>query len=152
MKRLGLSTIGIGVLASLGLLSAQQAHSSEQDGPTSCSNATLRGLYMYSNSGYQSVSPSLVPLAVTGKNIFYGNGKFDSLATLSIGGTIIADDAAPGTYTVNSDCTGTAIVHMTPPTPDVHLQWFVAPDGDLIFSTETDPGTVLTGTLQRVAR
>jgi hypothetical protein len=74
------------------------------------------------------------------------------LATLSIGGTIIPNDAAPGTYTVNSDCTGTAIVHMTPPTPDVHLQWFVAPDGDQIFSTETDAGTVLTGTLQRVAR
>jgi hypothetical protein len=137
---------------SLGLLYAQQAHSWEEGGPTSCSNATLKGLYMYANSGFQSVSPSLVPLAVTGKNIFYGNGKFDSLATLSIGGTIIPNDEAPGTYTVNSDCTGTAIVHMKPPAPDVHLQWFVAPDGDLIFSTETDSGTVLTGTLQRVAR
>jgi hypothetical protein len=152
MKRLRVSAICIGVLASLGLLSAQQARSWEQGSQTSCSNATLTGLYMYSNSGYQAVNPSLLPLAVTGKNIFYGNGKFDSLATLSIGGTIIPNDAAPGTYTVNSDCTGTAIVHMTPPTPDVHLQWFVAPDGDLIFSTETDPGTVLTGTLQRVAR
>ena len=143
--------MSIAVLASLGPLFAQQAYS-EQGSPTSCSNATLRGLYMYSNSGYESVSPSLVPLAVTGKNIFYGNGTFDSLATLSIGGTIVQDDAAPGTYTVNSDCTGTATVHMTPPTPDVHLEWFVAPDGDVIFSTETDSGTVLTGTLQRVAR
>jgi len=131
------------------LSSAARAGGTEGFG---CSNATLRGLYMYANSGYQSVNPSLVPLAVTGKNIFYGNGTFDSLATLSIGGTIIPNDAAPGTYTVNSDCTGTAIVHMTPPTPDVHLQWFVAPDGDQIFSTETDPGTALTGTLQRVAR
>jgi hypothetical protein len=152
MRRLGLWAIGVGVLASAGLLTAQQAHSWDQSGPTSCSNATLKGLYMYANSGYQSVNPSLVPLAVTGKNIFYGNGKFDSLATLSIGGIIIPNDAAPGTYTINSDCTGTAIVHMTPPTPDVHLQWFVAPDGDQIFSTETDPGTVLTGTLQRVSR
>jgi hypothetical protein len=152
MKRLRVSAICIGVLAGLGLLSGQPAHSRERGSQTSCSNATLNGLYMYANSGYQSVSPSLVPLAVTGKNIFYGNGKFDSLATLSIGGTIIPNDAAPGTYTVNSDCTGTAIVHMTPPTPDVHLQWFVAPEGDQIFSTETDTGTVLTGTLQRVAR
>ena len=152
MKGMGPRGISASALISLGLLYAQQAHSWEQSEPTSCSNATLKGLYMYSNSGYQAVSPNLVPLAVTGKNIFYGNGKFDSLATLSIGGTIIPNDAAPGTYTVNSDCTGTAIVHMTPPTPDVHLQWFVAPDGDLIFSTETDPGTVLTGTLQRVAR
>ena len=50
------------------------------------------------------------------------------MATLSIGGTIVSDDAAPGTYTVNSDCTGTLTIHM-----------------------KTDPGNVLSGTIQRVA-
>jgi hypothetical protein len=106
---------------------------------------------MFANSGFQSVSPSLVPLGVTGKDVFYGNGKFDSLATLSIGGTIVPNVAAPGTYTVNSDCTGTAIIHMTA-APDVRLDLFVAPDGDQIFEIETDPGTVLSGPSPRVAR
>jgi hypothetical protein len=106
---------------------------------------------MFAQSGYQSVNGSLVPLGVTGKAVFHGNGGFDSLATLSIGATIVPDDAAPGTYTVNSDCTGTVTVHMTPPTPDVHLDIFVAPDGDKLFHIETDPGTVLSGTEQRVA-
>jgi hypothetical protein len=143
--------IGVVALASLGVLTIEQAHSGQQGGPTSCSLGTLKGLYMFAQSGYQSVNGSLVPLGVTGKAVFHGNGGFDSLATLSIGATIVPDDAAPGTYTVNSDCTGTVTVHMTPPTPDVHLDIFVAPDGDKLFHIETDPGTVLSGTEQRVA-
>jgi hypothetical protein len=117
-----------------------------------CSNATLKGLYMFAQSGYTTANGSLVPESVTGKDIIYGNGKLDSLATLSIGGTIVPDDAAPGTYTVNSDCTGTLTIHMTPPIPDVHLDIFVAPDGDEYFTIQTDPGNVLSGTIRRVSR
>jgi hypothetical protein len=116
-----------------------------------CSNATLRGLYMFAQSGYTTVNGSLVPESVTGKDIIYGNGKFDSLATISVAGTIIPGDAAPGTYTVNSDCTGSLTVHMTPPVPDVHLDIFVAPDGSEYFTVQTDPGNVLSGTIQRVS-
>ncbi len=151
MKRTGLWAIGIGAFVSVGLFTAPQANSWEQGGPTGCSNATLKGLYMFAQSGYTTVSGSLVPQGVTGKAIFYGNGKFDSLATISIGGTIIPDDAAPGTYTVNSDCTGTVTVIMTLPTPDVHLDIFVAPDGNEFFTIQTDAGNVLSGTERRVA-
>jgi len=152
MKRLGPWAIGVGAMVSLGLFTVQQAYSGQQGGPTTCSLATLKGLYMFAQSGYQPVGGSLVPLGVTGKDVFHGNGAFDSLATLSIGGTIVPGDAAPGTYTVNSDCTGTATVHMTPPTPDVHLDIFIQPDGGQFFTIETDAGTVLSGTIQRVAR
>ena len=103
-------------------------------------------------SGYTTLNGSLVPIGVADKDIIYGNGKFDSLVTISIGGNIIPDDAAPGTYTVNSDCTGTFTVHMTPPAPDVHLHIFVAPDGSEYFAIQTDPGNVLSGTNQGVAR
>src|SRR5215469_15870723 len=108
-----------------------------------CSNATLRGLYLFAQSGYTTVNASLVPESVTGKDIIYGNGKLDSLATISVGGTIIPGDAAPGTYTVNSDCTGTLTIHMTPPVTDVHLDIFVTPDGSEYFTIQTDPGNVL---------
>jgi hypothetical protein len=152
MKRLGPWAIGVGAVVTLGLFTAEQANSGQQGGPTTCSLATLKGLYMFAQSGYQPVNGSLVPLGVTGKDVFHGNGAFDSLATLSIGGTIVPGDAAPGTYTVNSDCTGTATVHMTPPTPDVHLDIFIQPDGGQFFTIEIDPGTVLSGTIQRVAQ
>ena len=143
--------IGVGALVSLGLLSLEQVHSGQQGGPTTCSLGTLKGLYMFAQSGYQPVNGSLVPLGVTGKAVFHGNGAFESLATLSIGGTIVPGGAAPGTYTVNSDCTGTVTVLMTPPTPNVHLDIFIAPDGGKFFTIETDPGTVLSGTEQRVS-
>lgn len=152
MKACRIVMIGVGALVSLGLLTVEQAHSGQQGGPTTCSLATLKGLYMFAQSGYQPVNGSLVPLGVTGKDVFHGNGAFDSLATLSIGGTIVPGDAAPGTYTVNSDCTGTVTVHMTPPTPDVHLDIFIQPDGGQFFTIETDPGTVLSGTIQRVTQ
>jgi hypothetical protein len=151
MKRIGPWPIVVGALVSLGLFTAEQAHSGQQGGPKTCSLATLKGLYMFAQSGYQPFNGGLMPLGVTGKDVFHGNGAFDSLATLSIGGTIVPGDAAPGTYTVNSDCTGTVTVHMTPPTPDVHLDIFILPDGGRFFTIETDPGTVLSGTIQRVA-
>jgi hypothetical protein len=152
MKRIGLWAIGIGVLASVGPLTAEQAHSGQQGDPPKCNLVTLKGLYMFAQSGYTTVNGSLVPEGVTGKDNFHGNGTFDSLAMISIGGDIIPGDAAPGTYTVNSDCTGTVTVHMTPPVPDVHLDIFVAPDGNEFFTIQTDPGNVLSGTIRRVAR
>jgi hypothetical protein len=149
MKRAGLWAIGIGALVSAGLFAAG-AHAGENEGK--CTLATVKGLYMFAQSGYTTVSGSLVPEGVTGKDIFDGKGKFESLATISIGGDIIPGDAAPGTYTVNPDCTGTVTVQMKPPVPDVHLDIFVAPDGDKLFTIQTDSGNVLAGTEQRVAR
>ncbi len=149
MKPTALWVIGIGMLASVGPLAVEQANAGENEGR--CTLATLRGLYMFAQSGYTTVNGSLVPEGVTGKAAFHGNGTFDSLATISIGGTIMPDDAAPGTYTVNSDCTGTVTVLMKAPTPDVHLDIFVAPDGNKFFTIQTDPGNVLSGTERRVA-
>ena len=150
MKRTALWAIVIGALAGAGTLGAEQAYAGQDE--AKCSLATLKGLYMFAESGYLTVSGSLVPEGVTGKAIFHGNGSFDSLATISTGGDIVPGDAAPGTYTLNSDCTGTVTVLMKAPAPDVHLDIFVAPDGDEIFNIETDPGTVLSGTERRVAR
>jgi hypothetical protein len=150
MKGAGLWAIGIGALVGVGPLAVEPGYAGENEGK--CSLATLKGLYMFAQSGYTTVSGSLVPEGVTGKDIFDGKGKFDSLATISIAGDIIPDDAAPGTYTVNPDCTGTVIVHMTPPIPDVHLDIFVAPDGSKFFTIQTDAGNVLSGTIRRVSR
>jgi hypothetical protein len=142
---------GLAALVSLGLLGVESANAGQPGGSSTCSLATLKGLYMFSQNGYVTINGSLAPEGVTGKAIFQGNGTFTSLATLSLGGNIVPDDAAPGTYTLNSDCTGTVTVLMTAPTPDVHLDVFVAPDGNEFFTIQTDPGNVLSGTERRVA-
>jgi hypothetical protein len=52
MKRIGPWPIVVGALVSLGLFTAEQAHSGQQGGPKTCSLATLKGLYMFAQSGY----------------------------------------------------------------------------------------------------
>jgi hypothetical protein len=133
------------VLLRVGPLAGEQAYAGENK--ARCTLATLKGLYMFAQSG--SIV-GLGPQAVTGKDIFYGNGNFDSLATISVNG-VISVAPAPGTYTLNSDCTGTVTIPMEPVAPDVHLDIYVAPDGSEFFTIETDTGTVLAGTIQRVA-
>jgi hypothetical protein len=145
MKRIGPWAIGIGMLVSVGSAAVGQAREA------TCSVATLRGLYMFAQSGYTTVQGSLLPQGVAGKAVFHGNGAFESLATISVGGVIIQDDAAPGTYIVNPDCTGTVTVLMKAPVPDVHLDIFIKPDGSQFFTIETDAGSVLSGTEWRVA-
>jgi hypothetical protein len=78
-------------------------HPAHAGSPPICSLATLKGVYMFAQSGYATASANgpLVPEGVTGEDIFYGNGKFDSLATISLGGQIFQAVAAPGTYTIN---------------------------------------------------
>jgi hypothetical protein len=158
MKGLVRRSIGSAVVIGAGLLF--QPAQAGQGGPPTCSLATLRGVYMFAQSGYATAAANgpLVPGGVTGEDIFYGNGKFDSLATISLGGQIFQAVAAPGTYTINpnsdnppSRCTGTVTVKMQPNAPDVHLNIFIQPDGDQFFTIQTDSTNVLAGIIQRVS-
>jgi hypothetical protein len=74
-----------------------------------CSVGMLRGLYLWTFDGYASLGGSLVPKAVMQGLRFNGDGTtFNPFGTVNIGGTIIFDAGGfSGTYTVNSDCTGT---------------------------------------------
>jgi hypothetical protein len=47
MRRMGLSAIGIGVLVSMGLLTAGQGYADENDHATKCTLATLKGRYLF---------------------------------------------------------------------------------------------------------
>ena len=86
-----------------------------------CSNATLKGDYAF------AVTNLLVPQVVAGIETFDGKGKFtqrdyigDSLRTR--GQTDFSPEGQEtGTYTVNSDCTGTAVINLNvPSTPFPH--------------------------------
>ena len=80
-----------------------------------CSNATLKGEYAFGVTDYT------LPQVVAGIKIFDGNGNFsqrdyigDSLRTMN------QKDFSPkgqetGTYTVNSDCTGSMVINLNAP-------------------------------------
>jgi hypothetical protein len=140
MKRVGLWAVGIGVLASVGLLSVAPGYAGDNDGATQCSLKTLKGRYLFGAPG------TLFPPAfgvkevsvdnAAGFHIFDGNGGGHDYVTFTVNGI---DQNVPSpndlTYTLNPDCTGTYAVPGGGPTFDI----FVSPNGDEMTSIATGP-------------
>lgn len=158
LKRLGLSAIGIGVLASVGLLVAAQGVAAGDDGTPKCTNATLKGRYLFASTG-TGFPPSFGVTEKTeggaaGYHVFDGNGHGKDYVTFVLKGVVqlLASSGTPGplplTYHVNHDCTGTYEVLGGGPTFDI----FVSPDGEWLSAINTNPGSVSTyGPDRRVA-
>jgi hypothetical protein len=143
MKRVGLWAVGIGVLASVGLLTVAHGFADENDGATKCTLATLKGRYLFGGSGTLfppafGVTETSVDSAA-GFHIFDGKGNGHDYVTFTVNGI---DQNVPSpndlTYTLNPDCTGTYSVlplGVGFPTFDI----FVSPNGDEMTSIATGP-------------
>jgi hypothetical protein len=74
---------------------------------------------------------------------FDGNGNFSQIDTVTIDGTVVADfthTPATGTYTVNSDCTGTFTINFTDGRPPVVTSFIVVENGTEIDAVVTSAG------------
>jgi len=103
-------------------------------------NATLRGTYMSHGSG---TIVGVGPVVAVGLIMYDGKGNLVNPFTLSVNGNI-SNNTAIGTYTVNSDCTGT--VTQT----GGNFNFVVAANGSQVFWIEIDPSTVVSGSAQRL--
>jgi hypothetical protein len=119
MKRGGLWVAGVAALIGVGLLigSQEYAQGAEDDSKATCSEATLRGTYLFAYQGVETKENDHVPFASAG----YGE--------------ISRNEPFSGTYTVNEDCTGTSTY-----TDGTHFDEFIAPDGSMFTFVQTDPG------------
>jgi len=134
----------IALFATLGVATLQRGFAQDQD---LCSLATLNGRYVFDATGWNVVNGSAVPKTVVEFLRFKGDGTLTSIATAVVGGNIIANDATgSGTYTVNSDCTGTLTFNGSGLTFDL----FIAPSGRQFHMIETATGQMLAGPAQRV--
>jgi hypothetical protein len=141
MKRAGLWAVGIGVLASVGLLSVAQGYAGENDGATKCTKATLKGRYLFTATGTllppAAKEPTLV--SVAGYHIFDGKGAGQDFVTALRNGI---DEQVPVpipiTYTLDSNCTGTYTLP-----GGTSFDIFVPPNGDEFAAIGTDKGFVL---------
>ena len=109
-----------------------------------CSNATLRGSYAQTGTGVITAPPDQAgPFANVGTLIFDGNGGLTGTLVVSSNGSS-SPATETGTYTVNSDCTGTYTVQIAP--FGITSQAFFAIDtnGDELEIIVTDPGSVIT--------
>jgi hypothetical protein len=118
----------------------------QHDESRRCSVRTLRGSYGISASGTVEGFGTLVNVGVA---TFDGRGNLRVVDTVSIDGMIF-DRTTPGTYEVNRDCTGTALLHITVPAMlEAHFK-FVLVSGQATFHfLQTDPGALLSGVGQK---
>jgi len=96
---------------------------------------TLRGSYLFATHGWNIVGGVAVPKAIVEGIDLNGDGTLVSpFATVSINGTIIHSSGSLGTYTVNTDCTGTLSF-----TGGASFDIFVEPNGKQLWMIQTGP-------------
>ena len=116
-------------------------------GPQACGVYTLRGSYLFATHGWNIVGGVAQPKAIVEGIDFNGDGTLVSpFATVSINGMILHSSGSLGTYTVNTDCTGT-VSFTGGPSFDI----FVEQNGKQLWMIQTGPGSpVFEGTATRV--
>jgi len=115
-----------------------------------CSNYTLRGTYAQIGTGMITAPPEMAgPFANVGTLVFDGNGGLTGGLVVNQNGST-AQATETGTYSVNSDCTGTYTVQIAP--FGITSQAFFAIDanGDELEIIVTDPGSVITCVAKRL--
>jgi hypothetical protein len=130
--------IGLGATVPAGTLPKVHAQEVDLEG---CSAATLNGRYGLTFGGYSTNGAvpapisAFVPVAGGGLVTFDGNGNLSASETVNSGGLVVPVNVT-GTYTVNSDCTGTFT------TSRAHLNLVIVRNGREILAVNTDPGHV----------
>lgn len=119
------------------------------DDAKGCGLATLHGLYAFSATGYNIVAGAAQPKAIVELIHFNGDGTLTvPAATHSINGVIgQSPPGGTGSYAIDADCVG-ALAFNGGPSFDI----FVAPDGETYYMIQTNPNTVLQGTVTRLSR
>ena len=140
-NRIGLLTL----LLALPLAGAGNAFAAE-DSAARCSEATLRGTYLFSLVGFTVTGTGSDPFAIGGQDVYDGHGHVRSVFTSSTNGQITRFIRSTGNYTVNPDCTGSVSFSGGTTTGDL----FIAPDGSQYVFVHTNPGTVAAELDQRV--
>lgn len=113
-----------------------QAQDADREG---CSLETLRGAYGLTFHGFAAANNAFIPVVGGGLVMFDGDGNHSISETVSLGGQIVPLKL-PGTYRVNSDCTGylTAGSGMSA----VHLNLVIVRNGREILAVNADPGGI----------
>jgi hypothetical protein len=105
-------------------------------------NATKHGTYVVSGTG---TIVGFGPISAVGEITYDGQGNSIATYTASVNGTIHKGVTVTGTYTVNTDCTGSHVE-----SDGSHYDFVVSPDGDTATWISTDTGEVVTGTEVRL--
>jgi hypothetical protein len=137
----------VSLVTAMALGMSGTARAGADNDPQGCSERTLRGSYLFATHGWNIVGGVAQPKAIVEGIDFNGDGTLVSpFATVSINGTIIHSSGSLGTYTVNTDCTGTLTF-----TGGASFDIFVEHgDGKQLWMIQTNANTVFEGTATKV--
>ncbi len=118
-----------------------------------CSNASWAGTHFFliSGTGPNSTATEIVPYVQLGKLVADGKGNISGTAKEDANGLIV-QLALTGTYTVNSDCSGTQTMTITPQGAKSRTStstFQLVNRGQDKISSVSDTGFVMTGTAYR---
>ena len=133
---------------------AQAKDDDDNDDGKGCSESTLRGLYVFTASGFNIIGTAAQPKAIVELITFNGDGTITGgKTTVSLNGTILHSNNTPGTYTLGPDCTGHLKFMDGGANPEFDL--YVAFKGSqiqMIQTKQTVGAPVFQGTAERVSR
>jgi hypothetical protein len=139
MNKNRITTLAVAAILSLCALGPASVTAS-----AGCTNKLLSGYY-----GFTIQGTKLGGLGFTGQQVgvamaqFDGNGNFTQIDTVTVAGNVVSDfthTPANGTYTVNSDCTGTFTINFTDGRPPVVANFVVVDSGNEIDTVVTSAG------------
>jgi hypothetical protein len=109
-----------------------------------CNNKLIAGNYGFTIQGNKLAGQGPVgPQVGVAMATFDGEGNFTQTDTVTVDGQVVADfthTPATGTYTVNSDCTGTFTINFTDGRPPVVANFVVVASGSEIDTVVTSAG------------
>ncbi len=114
-----------------------------------CSNANLNASYAFTFTGFSTPREGLVkqpevPTAVVGVIPFDGAGNVSYNLTLVVNGSLIPAQSGTGTYTVNSNCTG-SVSFTTGDLSGINFNIVIIGSGTELFGILTNSGLTQTG-------
>jgi hypothetical protein len=119
---------------------------------TSCSNATLKGTYVFGSTGYGGTTNT--PFAGAALEVYGGGGTASGFATVTAAGQPVFQGTFTARYTVKSNCTVTetdtyyqngVVVAVA------HENEYTGPTGNKLTFILTDPNEVNAGFGNRVS-
>ena len=118
-----------------------------------CTNGTLTGNYGFTQTGFFTFSEKggggYAPTADVGSLTFDGLGNLSASFTDSTNGKITTGLSVPGTYTVNSDCSGNLTIE-NPTSPGENAPYtFVVEAGKEMMAISTTPESTQTVTAKK---
>ena len=127
----------VGAAALLTSVGVGYAKDEDASSRPKCSEATLKGTYLFAQNGVRIKGDEQRPFAIAGYDVFDGQGELKGLASGNFNGQTFRNDRFTGTYTVKANCTGTLTF-----TDGTRYDIFIAPDGSKFAFVGTDPESV----------